>query len=192
MVQQPIPRTAEHEQPYEPRIQQPQTATLNTQSATGDVKNNWLKNKGLHFCHLNIHYIYPKLDEIKALLHYQTNIDFLCLCETFLHEEFSDHELKINGYNFIRKDRQGNGGGLIIYIKSNLSFLHRTDLETNDLENIWIEVKSNKQKSFLIGYYYRQPSSTIDWITKIENTIERAVSSDQKEVILLGDFNFNL
>lgn len=160
--------------------------------SSSDIENKWLKNKGLHFCHLNIHYLYPKLDEIKTLLHNQTNIDILCLCETFLHDKFSDDELKIDGYNFVRKDRQRHGGGLIIYIKSNLSFLHRTDLETNNLETIWIELKNSKQKSFLIGYYYRQPSSTIDWITKIENNIERAVSSNQREVILLGDFNINL
>ena len=79
-----------------------------------DIENKWLKNKGLHFCHLNIRYLYPKLDETKTLLHNQTNIDILCLCETFLHDRFSDDELKIDGYNFIRKDRQRHGGGLII------------------------------------------------------------------------------
>ena len=66
-------------------------------------------------CHLNVHYLYSKLDEIKILLHEQ-NIDILCLCETLFNQEFCDDELKINAYDFIRKDRQTHGGGLIIYI----------------------------------------------------------------------------
>ena len=49
----------------------------------------------------------------EGLLHEQ-NIDILCLSETFLNQEFCDDELKINGYDFIRKDRQTHGGGLII------------------------------------------------------------------------------
>lgn len=76
-------------------------------------------------------------------------------------------------------------------MKSNLSYIHRSDLEINDLETLWVEVNKSKEKSFLIGYCYRQPSSTAEWINKMENNIERAVSV-QKEVILLGDFNFNL
>ena len=50
-------------------------------------------------------------------------------------------------YNFIRKDRQTHGGGLIVYVKSNLSFSRRIDLETENLETIWFEVKNSKQKS---------------------------------------------
>ena len=142
-------------------------------------------------CHLNIHYLYPKLDEIKILLNNQSNIDILCLCETFLHAEFSDDELKINGFNSIRKDRPSNGGGLIIYLKSHLTYIRRGDLETNELEAIWLEIKLNKQKSFLVCYCYRPPSSTVDWISNMENTIEKAFLLN-KEVILLGDFNFNL
>ena len=41
--------------------------------------------------------------------------------------EFCDDELKVNGYDFIRKDRQTHSGGLIIYIKSYLSFTHHVD-----------------------------------------------------------------
>ncbi|MCU7801396.1 MAG: hypothetical protein KZQ70_15025, partial [gamma proteobacterium symbiont of Lucinoma myriamae] len=108
-----------------------------------------------------------------------------------MHDEFSNDELKINGFDFFRKDRQSHGGGLIIYTKSCLSCTRRIDLETNDLETIWLEVKRNKQKAFLMCYSYRPPTSTVDWIIKMENSIEKAIS-DQKEIILLGDLNFNL
>ena len=139
----------------------------------------WLQNKGLHFCHLNVHYLYPKLDEIKMLLHEQ-NIDILCLCEAFLNQEFSDNELKVGGCDFVRKDRQIHGGGLIIYIKSYLSYTHHVDMETNDLESIWVEFKHNKQKTFFTYYCYRPPSSSIDWINKFENNTEREISGNRE------------
>ena len=78
--------------------------------------NTWFGAKGLHITYLNAHYLYPKLDELKLLLSEQ-NIDIFCLCETFLNSEFSENELIIPGYEFIRKDRQSPGGGLIVYTK---------------------------------------------------------------------------
>ena len=57
--------------------------------------NAWFGAKGLHITHLNVHYLYPKLDELKLLLSEQ-NIYIFCLCETFL---------------------QSHGGGLIVYTR---------------------------------------------------------------------------
>ena len=153
--------------------------------------NAWFSSKGLHFTHLNVQYLYPKLDEIKLLLHDQDNIDILCLCETFLNEKFSDNELQIDTYQMTRKDRQAHGGGIVIYTKSYLSCIHRDDLEIADVEMIWMEVRNNRQKPFLLCYCYRPPSSTSDWISKVESSIEKA-NTEQKEIIILGDFNFNL
>ena len=154
--------------------------------------NTWFPSKGLHITHLNIHYLFPKLDEIKILLNDQSNIDILCLCETFLNGEFSDDELQIESYEMTRKDRQSHGGGLIVYTKANLSCIHRDDLEIPGAEILWIEVKNNKQKPFLLCYCYKPPSAAyIDWITELDSAIEKA-NTEQKEIILLGDFNFNL
>lgn len=47
----------------------------------------WFKEKVLNIMHLNIHYLHSKLDELKILLTQQNNIDILCVCETFLHDE---------------------------------------------------------------------------------------------------------
>ena len=170
------------QQPDESGIPHPTPRILNNVT-TSDIESNWLNNKGLHICHLYIQYLYPKLDEIKILLYNQPNIDIFCLCETFLHNEFSDEELRINGLIlFIKTDQVTEVG---------LTFNRPVDLETNNLGTIWLDLKINKQKAFLICYCYRPPSSTVDWISNMENTIEQAFL-DNMEVIILGDFNFNL
>jgi len=52
--------------------------------------------------HWNIHFLYPKLDEIK-LLNFDKQLNVICFCETFLNDSFSDHELSINNYNMFRR-----------------------------------------------------------------------------------------
>ena len=159
-----------------------------TQGPSHDL---WFSKKGLNLAHLNIHYLYPKLDEIKLLLRQQSNLDILCLCETFLNDNFSDDELQIQNYVTIRKDRSSLGGGLYFYIKQLIPFTRRKDLETEGLETIWIEIKLNKQQPLLLGYVYRPPSSIVNWLNSFEYELER-VFLENKEVLILGDFNFDL
>jgi hypothetical protein len=49
--------------------------------------------KGINFMHLNIHYLYPKIDEGKHLVDKYQDIDILGLLETFLSDVFSDSEI---------------------------------------------------------------------------------------------------
>ena len=52
----------------------------------------------------------------------------------------------------VRKDRGlNNGGGLLIFVKRNVHFVRRHDLESTEIENIWIEVTSLRKKISL-GY----------------------------------------
>ena len=82
-----------------------------------------LKNlKGISIASLNICHLLPKLDDIKHILT-KSDLDILCLCETFLDSEILDSELQIDGYSFFRHDRtppsgKSCGGGLIIYVKN--------------------------------------------------------------------------
>ena len=99
--------------------------------------------------------------------------------------------MNIPNYNFVRKDRQSNGGGLIIYYRNNLACIHRVDLEASSVEMIWLEVRNNRQKPFLICYVYKPPMASSDWTDYVEQSLEKG-SSENKEVLLLGDLNFNI
>ena len=170
---------------------------INGQSAThGQIQdkndNNIRKSAKncLNFMHLNIHHLFPKFDEIKHYLDNNNTIDILGLGETFLNEKFSDNEFKLHDYQFFRRDRSSNGGGIVLYVKNNCPCIVRDDLQTENTEGIWIEVKLHKQKPFIVGYLYRPPSSPQSWNVEIEKNIEKIYLED-KEVILFGDFNYN-
>ena len=109
---------------------------------------------GLKVMHINIHYLFPKFDEIKILLGQNPDIDILCLCETFLNDSFSDSEFQLQGYQLFRKDRKTNGGGIAMYIKDSLTCLQRHELESDNVESVWLEIQQSKQKSFILGYVY--------------------------------------
>ena len=98
-----------------------------------------LITKGLHIGYLNIHYLFPKLDEIKFILNEANSLDIFGLAETFLTEKVENINLNIDGFVFERRDRVGKlGGGLLIYIANHIIYKRRHDLEQSDVENIWI------------------------------------------------------
>ena len=122
-------------------------------------------NRGLNVVCLNIRHIMPKLDEIKYVLSHSKK-HILGLCETFLINEIQDSEIQIPNFNCIRRDRDNRkGGGIVVYIKDNIPFKHRLDLNTCSLESVWIEIMFPNAKSFLINFIYRPPDSAIDWVS---------------------------
>ena len=105
-----------------------------------------------------------------------------------------DSELKINNYSICRLDRQNgksHGGGIICYIKDGVSFRQNTDLHDNDSEILWVEVNLPKTKPILVGAVYRPPSSSVDYVEKVD-TIFQKCNSLYDDVYILGDFNLDI
>ncbi|VDI04166.1 Hypothetical predicted protein [Mytilus galloprovincialis] len=72
-----------------------------------------------------------------------------------------------------------------------LTTIRRHDLENDDIESMWIEIIFVHQKPILIGNIYRPPKSNAEWVTKFELMLTN-VDIEDKEMIILGDFNINL
>ena len=96
--------------------------------------------------------------------------------------------MNLPDYSIVRRDRNRNGGGVAMYIRNSLTFIRRNDLETDDVECIWIEIKCKQRQPVLIGSLYRPPSSPVEFIDKLGDIIHR-VSCECKETIVTGDFN---
>lgn len=77
--------------------------------------------KGLLFVHLNIRSLINKLDIVRQFL-IDTNIDCLCLTETWLWDVITNNLVEIDGYKLVRADRHNTsqftrGGGICMFIK---------------------------------------------------------------------------
>ena len=82
------------------------------------------------------------------------------------------------------------GGGVLIYVADHIDFVRRNDLESADVESIWIEIKIKNNKSFLVCSVYRPPSANAEWCDKFSEQIEKALSIAD-ETYIMGDINID-
>ena len=103
------------------------------------------------FDHQQIRY---KFDQLKIII--QDYIDILIIQETKLDSTFPKGQFHIDGYlPPFRRDRNADGGGLLVYIKDNIpaKVLPDNDL-ANDIEGIFIELSFKNDKWILFGTYH--------------------------------------
>ena len=100
---------------------------------------------------------------IQELLDRSNPIDILSLSETYITKDGYDDDdslFAVDGYRFIKRNRKnGQGGGVAVYLKEHIEWQRTPDLEREAIENIWIEIFIPKSKSVLLGMFYR-PSGT--------------------------------
>ena len=158
-----------------------------------------LNNKGINIGHLNIQGIcgenLSKFSELQVLLTSpgNNNLHIFGLSETKLKAHKPTSVFTIQGFQTpFRKDNCSNGGGgIIVYVRNNINAKRREDLETHDIPCLCLEISPTNGKSFLVVNIYRPPNSTIEFNDRFEDFID-VISNQEKEFILLGDFNKNL
>ena len=77
-----------------------------------------------------------------------------------------------------------------MYVRETIDFEHRTDLQTDNLEILCIEVKPKFSKSFLVLAWYRPPKYEHETLNTLE-TLLKTIENENKEIILIGDINCN-
>ena len=92
------------------------------------------------------------------------------------------------------KDRESNGkngGGVCIYIRSNINFQLRADLSPNNLEFLTVEITRPRSKPFLVSTWYRPPQSSPDLFSTFERVFDN-IDAENLELYLMGVLNCNL
>ena len=152
--------------------------------------NIWepLNKKGLHFLHINISSLLPKIDELKCIAS-KTKATIIGMTESKLDHTVADLKVNLPGYDILWCDRNRNGGGVACYIRKYLCFNTRP-LNCKVIENIIFDILLPKSKRITIGIFYRPPNQA--------NFMELIVKSfsllnlKDNEIYLLGDFNIVL
>ena len=129
----------------------------------------------------------PKLSELK-LLAVRTKATIIALSETWLDDSVTDAEICIEGYSVLRRDRNRHGGGVCLYIKNEIAFNPRSDLNSDQIETVWVDLLLPKSKPITVGSCYRPPDDN-NFLSNLEVIISQ-VKSDC-ELILLGDLNID-
>ena len=118
-------------------------------------------SRHLPFDHYNVQSIVSKLDILHAEL---IDFDILAFTETWLSQSTSIEELHLDTHcRPERKDRTTDAhGGILVYIKDNIHFRRRPDLEPRSIECCGLRLKISQIISCLV--FYRPPNSdSIYW-----------------------------
>ena len=99
--------------------------------------NEWniFKHRGLHFLHLNINSLLPKIDELRHIARL-TNAAVMGISESKLDDSVPTSEIQIDEYDLLCYDRNRHGGGVACYIRNDLSYNVKSYF-SKDIENIF-------------------------------------------------------
>ena len=93
---------------------------------------------------LNVCSLRGKVREVADFLS-SLGVDVFGLAETWLKPSISEGELEVSHYNLFRKDRlHRHGGGVCVYCHESLSVRRRTDLESDALEIMWLDIGNSR------------------------------------------------
>ena len=71
--------------------------------------------------------------------------------ETKLNDAICDTELDIPGYDLYRRDRTRNGGGVAVYIKSELNYTVLSPTLPDTSETLWLKLSLPNTRPIVIG-----------------------------------------
>ena len=160
--------------------------------------------KGLKLLSLNVRSLYSNLSELQARF---KDFDVLCFCETWLNSNTTDQMISLEGFDLFRLDREkGNittkkgkpkrGGGLIMYVKTELSdsteIVEELSSISANVEQLWVKIEKPNTRKQLIANIYRPPNSKlVEALAKLSESMKKAQNSFSNEITLFGDFNVN-
>jgi len=149
---------------------------------------NHVSTKAISVCHVNVRSLTrSKLLAIRSSL--VDSFDIITLSETFLHAGVGDDVFELAGFHdIIRKDRDGQGGGVAIYIRDTIAYKRMYEFESPDLEVLWVSIQSTEGK-ILLSSCYRPPDRNDFW-TEFDSTLENIKQTNRfNYMFILGDLN---
>ena len=117
--------------------------------------NGYYKNN-FKIGHLNVNSILGKADEVINLLD-ECAFDILFITESKINGTTSSSLFAHSQYRIIRRDRKRGGGGLLVYIRSNVTAHRQINFEPEGVESICLDVKGYANNWFMICACYRSP-----------------------------------
>ena len=125
--------------------------------------------------------------------------DIIVISETKIDNSFPDSQFQIDGYRLCRSDRKAGGGGLMIYVQSDVYFVRVKQLRGLSTEHwsgfrtesIVLKVKLGKTWIVIVGIHRPPSIPKLQWTGELSLLFE-AVSSVSDTVFYAGDFNADL
>ena len=162
------------------------------------VKNNKGNNKSMKTMHINISSLtkHHHLENLLSTLN--TSFDIIGITETSFVKTSPPHiNFDLTNYNSEHTPTEAGAGGTLLYISNDITYKCRNDLNKllyspGELESTFIEIMNTKKK-IIVGCIYHHPKMPIPYFNNyFLNPILEKIGTENKEVIILGDFKIDL
>lgn len=156
------------------------------------------KSCSFSVAHLNISSLNYHFDDLRNLLNMlEASFDVIGISESRLKtNKPPNNNIMLKDYLIVDCPTESNNGGALLYISKKLDFVERTDLkmyQAKDLESVFIEVESSGNKNCIIGCIYKHPNMPVkDFNENFLSELLKKLETENKDIILMGDFNINL
>ena len=130
----------------------------------------------------------PKIEELRNIGKL-SNAAVTGIRESKLDNSVLPSEIHIDNYNTLRCDRNRHGGGVVCYMRNDLS-CDAKSFFPSEIENIFFELLLPNTKPIVVGIIYRPPSQSE--FLEIINTHFSKFDTNNNGIYILGDFNINL
>jgi exonuclease III len=143
----------------------------------------------LSIFHGNIRSLRNKVDYISKIIE---DYDIVFFTETHLDKLVLDKNIHFSGYDIpVRKDRNSDGGGIIMYYKTHVNIKRRVDLKNPLVECTWFELKT-KLQNILINLIYRSERQSHHRFWDFFDAMLKNAMEGSNHLICMGDLNKNL
>ena len=148
----------------------------------------------LSICHTNIRSLKAKDRFMHVKCEFVDSYDIITLSETWLKASDRSANFCLPGYQMpFRKDRHtgpGGYGGVIAWISNVIACKQRHDLESIDLEALWLEIRLKNIK-FLLCVIYRPPNSGSEFWDHLNEKLDGIKALHNMKLLIIGDLNSN-
>ena len=157
-----------------------------------ECAKKFVKKWSLQCCFTNARGLLGILDELKVTA-MEKSLDIIGVAETWLTGEVDNAEIAIDGFRIVRKDRsevkKGKHGGVLMYIRENITTRQCPDLNGSLSESVWCRVIHNRNNidGVTVGVCYKSPAAEEQEIDELLLVMGKA---SKGEVLIMGDFNF--
>ena len=153
------------------------------------LQNDFICENNVKCMLTNFESINNKMDEFKITVQ-NCKPDIIFGTETWLKEEVDDVLIHLPGFKLYRNDTTEVRGGVIIYVKDNLT-VEECDIlnEMNVKDTLWLKILCDNAPDLIVGVVYRKGDSQLEYNTNLLQQIVRAMEISNSKILLCGDFN---
>ena len=114
----------------------------------------------------------------------------MCIVETWLNHSILDCELNVPHYCLIRLDRNRHGGGVLLYIREDLSY-NIAFTGPENLELLGVTLHHDNSNRFCLCVLYSPPATTQCVLQQLYFFLQKVNPTLFSNFVIIGDFNVN-